>query len=199
MFIMAFAASPRKGGNTDILLDEVIHGLRSGGADVEKFRTHELDIQPCTGCGKCETLGRCVIKDKFQEIYDQLVACNGVVFASPLYFMNVPARAKALIDRCQAFWTAKYFLERDLFRGRKRPGMLISCSGAKFGPGGSFLFRGIEDTMTYVFDVLGLTMLDSLLFTRINAKGEIAGNADALEQARKRGFEMAKFIQNTGV
>ena len=190
MFIMAFAASPGKGGNTEILLDEVIHGLRSGGAEVKKYRTHELDILPCTGCGECERLGRCAIDDRFQDIFDQLIACDGVVFASPLYFMNVPARGKALIDRCQSFWIAKHRLKLDLFGRRRRLGLLVSCSGAGFGPGGSPIFRGIEDTMTYVFDALGMEMMESLLFKGVDVKGEIAGNPDALKKARKRGLEI---------
>ena len=190
MFVMAFAASPGKGGNTEILLDEVIHGLRSGGAEVKKYRTHELDILPCIGCGECERSGRCVIDDRFQDIFDQLIACDGVAFASPLYFMNVPARGKALIDRCQSFWIAKHRLKLDLFGGRKRLGLLVSCSGAGFGPGGSHIFRGIEDTMTYVFDALGMEMMESLLFTGVDVKGEIAGNPDALKKARERGLEM---------
>ncbi len=194
MYIMAFAASPRKNGNSEILLDEFIKGLRVGGAKVKKFRIHELNISPCTNCGECEKLGRCVTEDYFQEIFGSLITCDGVVFASPLYFMNVPARGKALIDRCQVFWAAKYRLGIDLFGGRKRLGILVSCSGARYGPGGAFLFRGIEDTMTYVFDVLGMEMIDSLLFTKVELKGEIAKNTDALNKARNRGMEMAGLL-----
>lgn len=173
------------------MVDEVIAGLRMNGKEVKVFRTHDMDIQPCTGCGECETLGRCVIEDMFQDIFDQLIACDGVVFASPLYFMNVPARGKALIDRCQAFWAAKYRLGQDLFNGRKRPGLLVSCAGARYGPGGSDIFRGMIDTMTYVFDVLELVMMEHLFITRVDAKGEITEYPEALAKARKIGMEMS--------
>ena len=103
MNVVSFSASPRKKGNTEILLDEVIKGLEVKGIKVEKIRTHELEISPCNGCGHCDTHGRCVIQDTFQDIFDRLIECDGIVFASPLYFMNVPARGKALIDRCQSF------------------------------------------------------------------------------------------------
>ena len=194
MFLMTFMASPRIGGNTDIVLNKVIEGLRCGGAEVEKYFTHELTINPCKNCGGCERVGRCVIDDGFQELFDKLVECDGCVFASPLYFMNVPARGKVLIDRCQAFWAAKYKRGLDLFKGRKRLGLLVSCSGKKQGPGGSYLFRGIEDTMTYVFDALGMEMLESLLFRGIDEKGKILTDTVALERARKRGLEMASLI-----
>lgn len=194
MLIMAFSASPRKGGNSDIILDKVIEGLQCGGADVEKFFVNELSINPCKGCGGCNRAGRCVIEDSFQELFDKLIVCDGVVFASPLYFMNVPARGKALIDRCQSFWAAKYSLGMDLFTGRKRLGLLVSCSGKKHGPGGSHIFRGIEDTMTYVFDALGMEMLKSLLITGVDEKGEILANQDALKKAYKKGLEITKLI-----
>ncbi len=193
--IIAFAASPRRGGNTEILLNKIIEGIRSVGADVEIYRTHDLNIQPCTGCGECAKLGRCVINDEFQDIFNRLIACDGIVFASPLYFMNVPACGKALIDRCQAFWSAKKRLKLDLFDGRKRFGLLVSCSGAGAGPGGSPVFRGIEDTMTYVFDALGAEMMESLLFPRIDKKGIIAEFPAALEQARLKGIEIANLIK----
>ncbi len=195
MEIITFAASPRKGGNTEILLDEVIVGLRQAGVKVKKFRTHELEISPCKGCGKCDTLGRCVIEDSFQELYDLLIECDGMVFSSPLYFMNVPSGGKALIDRCQVFWTAQERLKIDLFGSRKRLGLLISCSGKSFGYGKIPVFRGIEDTLTSVFKTLGMEMMESLLFTRIDSKGAIARVPSALETARITGRKMAELLQ----
>lgn len=191
---MAFSASPRVQGNTELLLDRVVEGLHESGVQVEKIRTHELDLRPCDGCGGCELTGRCVVEDGFQEIFDRLVACDGVVFATPLYFMHVPSRGKALIDRCQSFWMAKHRLRRDLFGGRKRAGMAVACSGAGYGPGKSFVFRGIMDTMTYLFDALGLTMLDSLLVSRVDEKGAILARQDALDDAFRRGRMMADFL-----
>ena len=194
MKVIAFAASPRKNGNTEILLDVIAKGLQEESIHVEKIRTHELGISPCTGCGKCDTLGRCVIQDSFQGLFDSLVECDGVVFAAPLYFMNVPANGKALIDRCQSFWAARYRLKLDLFGGRKRPGMLVSCSGMGFGPGKAFVFRGIEDTMTYFFEALGMEKMESLLFSQVDSRGAILNNSSALEKARNAGKLMAKLL-----
>jgi FMN-dependent NADH-azoreductase len=193
MQVIAFSASPRPGGNTETLLDRVIEGLKAGHAAVEKIRTHELDIAPCSGCRACESEGKCCIVDDFNVLYDKLIDCDGVVFTSPLFFMNVPARGKAVIDRCQVFWVVKHRLGLDLFGDRRRFGILVSCSGAGSGPGGANVFRGIEDTMTYVFDALGLEKLDSLLFRRFDAFGEIRENPEALKQARETGMLLAGF------
>ena len=195
MHVMAFAASPRTGGNSELLLDRIVEGLCSDGATVEKIRTTELDLAPCDGCGRCEVAGRCAIQDDFQNIYDRLVACDGVVFATPLYFMNVPSRGKALVDRCQSFWIAKHRLGMDLFGGYRRAGLVAACSGAGFGPGRSFVFRGLMDTMTYFSDALGLTMLDSVLVSRLEEKGGILKRGDILDDAFRRGRDMAEFLR----
>lgn len=137
MNILAFNSSPRYGGNTETLLDAVISGMKSEGAAVEKFRLHDLDITPCTSCGNCEKEFRCPINDTFQDLVEPMVACDGIVFASPLYFMNVPARGKAFIDRCQLFWSARFLLGKKLFGNKSRCGMLISCGGRSYGPGKS--------------------------------------------------------------
>ncbi len=193
MRVVAFSASPRIGGNSEILLDHIIEGLVSGGAEVRKIRTHALSISPCSGCGGCDRNGRCVVTDDFSEIHDLLISCDGVVFASPLYFMNVPARAKALVDRCQSFWIARHRLGLDLFGGRRRFGMLAACSGAGYGPGRANVFRGIEDTMTYVFDALALEKRVSVLVRNVENAEDILERTVELARARKAGKLLAEY------
>lgn len=103
MHAIAFSASPRKAGNSEILLDRVIEGLRSGDASVEKIRTHDLDVFPCTGCGGCDRDGECVIHDDFRGVREKIIACDGIIFASPLYFMNIPARERRLLIAASRF------------------------------------------------------------------------------------------------
>ncbi len=193
MEVIAFSASPRNAGNTEYLLDRIIEGLREGGASVEKIRTHELDIFPCTGCGFCEQEGKCCFEDDFSRISERLIACDGVVFASPLYFMNTPAKAKALIDRCQSFWVARHRLGIDLFGSRRRFGILVACSGKQYGPGGANIFRGIEDTATYFFDALGLEKLTSFLVRKVDSPRAIREKPDVLKRAKQYGKEIARF------
>lgn len=192
MRVIAFSASPRVHGNSEHLLDRVVEGIESVGAEVEKIRTHELVLSPCNGCGGCDRSGKCVVEDEFQRIYKLLIGCDGVVFASPLYFMNVPARGKALIDRCQCFWVARRILGMDLFNRRKRFGMLVACSGAEFGPGGSDVFRGIQDTMTYFFDALALEKQESVLVRGVDSPGAVLNRSEELRKAGERGRDIAR-------
>jgi multimeric flavodoxin WrbA len=194
MKVLAFSASPRIGGNSETLLDHIIEGLESGGATVRKIRTHSLSISPCAGCGGCERNGRCITGDDFQRIYDLLISCDGVVFASPLYFMNVPSGGKALIDRCQSFWIARHRLGLNLFGERRRFGLLAACSGAGYGPAGADVFRGIEDTMTFVFDALALERRESVLVRKVENAGDILERKTDLARAREIGRILTEFV-----
>ncbi len=199
MKVVVLAASPRIGGNSETLVDETIRALEESGAEVVKIRTHTLDFIPCISCGKCETLGKCAVDDSFQEMFDLLIECDGMVFASPLYFMNVPGRGKALIDRCQAFWAAKNKLKLDLFGGRKRFGFLIACAGKKFGKDNTPVFRGIEDTMKTLFSALGIKPLDNLLVSGVENKGDICDMPSELNKAYVAGRKMATALKQNGI
>ncbi len=195
MAFCALSASPRIGGNSEILLGRAIEGVIEGGGKAEILRISELDIAPCTGCGACMRTGICVIDDVFVELRERIISSEGIVFATPLYFMNVPARGKALIDRCQAFWAAKHRLGLDLFGGRRRPGLLIVCAGARRGPGGTDIFRGVRDTMTYVFESLGIDPVLSLTVAGVDEAGDVLGQSGVLDEARGKGCELARLTR----
>ncbi|MEE9200220.1 MAG: flavodoxin family protein, partial [Candidatus Brocadiales bacterium] len=112
--LLAIAGSPRRGGNSELLLDEAIKAARDIGLETEKLVVDELGIAPCTSCGSCWETGNCVIEDKMQEVYKKLLDADYVVVASPLYFLGVSAQLKALIDRCQALWARRFILKKPL-------------------------------------------------------------------------------------
>ena len=110
-WVWAFFGSPRKGGNTDILLEEFLRGCQEQGASCERIRVTRLQVGGCKGCDGCEKTGRCVVEDDMQAVYEALERSDRIVMAAPIYFYNVPAQAKAVIDRTQALWSRKYIRE----------------------------------------------------------------------------------------
>ncbi|MFC2045787.1 flavodoxin family protein [Chloroflexota bacterium] len=99
MKVLGIACSPRKKGNTDILLEQALKGAREDGAEVEFLPVRELDIKPCQGCSKCSKDGRCRIKDDMHIVYDKMVAADGIIFSVPIYFWSMYGQAKVLMDR----------------------------------------------------------------------------------------------------
>ena len=101
MKILAIIASPRgMQGNTGRLLEEVLSGVETFGAETEILSLKTLNIQPCVACDVCHKTGICNIKDDYENTKDKLLACDGFILASPNYIFSVTAQMKALFDRC---------------------------------------------------------------------------------------------------
>ena len=103
MKILGIVCSPRKGGNTEILVREALEAAHEAGAETELVLIADKEIAPCDGCGACLKTGICIIKDDMQALYQQLEQADGLIFGTPVYFANVTAQAKAVMDRTYAF------------------------------------------------------------------------------------------------
>ena len=102
MRVLGIVGSPREGGNTEIMMREALEGAGEAGAETELVLLADKNIAPCDGCGACGKNGICKIKDDMQAIYQQLELADGVIFGTPVYFLNMSAQAKAVIDRTYA-------------------------------------------------------------------------------------------------
>lgn len=107
MNILGVMCSPRKRGNTRILLDEALAGALEQGAETDLVAVAELDIKPCDGCLSCVKTQQCHIKDDMQGVYPKLLAADGIIFATPVYFLHVTAQAKTFIDRLYVLYRAQ--------------------------------------------------------------------------------------------
>ena len=180
MRVLGIAGSPRRGGNTDILLKEVLKGAASRGAEVKTIILSRLKIAPCQHCDACLETGRCKVKDDMQMVYDELERADRIVLASPVHFMGVTAQAKAMIDRCQALWARKYRLKiPPLGNKRERKGLFISVGGTKLAK----LFQPALATVKSLFKVLDIAYAGELVFPGVDEKGAIKEYSDALKQA----------------
>ena len=99
MKILGVVGSPRKGGNTEILMREVLQQAHEAGCETEMFRMSEKRVAPCDACAGCVETGSCVIQDDMQELYSMLDRADGIVIGTPVYFGSVSAQTKAIMDR----------------------------------------------------------------------------------------------------
>ena len=183
--VLGIYGSPRKGGNTDLLLDRILEGAQAAGAEVDSIYARKLKISGCIECGSCDDTGECAVHDDMDTVYPMLQESDVIFLASPNFFYNVTAQVKLLIDRSQAMWS-KRLLEKTPEQRRKYDsgkGYLI-CVGATKGKN---LFVGVELTAKYFFDALDMSYEGGLLLDRIEAKGEIKKHPDALEQGLNLG------------
>ncbi len=188
MKVLGLFGSPRRGGNTDLLLEEMLRGAQSQAAEIEKIFLSEWDISGCRECRKCEIDGNCVIQDQMQKLYPKLLQADYIILASPIFFYGVTAQAKRMIDRCQALWARKYILEKTSVpeESARRKGWFISVAGSR----GEKVFQGAILTVRYFFDALNVEYAGELTFGRIDSKGAINKHPSALKEAFEAGRQL---------
>jgi putative NADPH-quinone reductase len=189
-YLLALYASPRRKGNTSLLLDALVSGAEEAGLENKAFRVAEMDIRPCRACNACFGDGECVQEDDMQEIYPHLLESDAVAMAAPIFSMNICAQAKALIDRCQRFWSARYVLGRELVeqeRAERRRGFFLSCCGRNKPE----TFDCTRPVMGYFFYIIRVGSWTPLTFSGVDEAGSIRGVEGALEAAAGLGRSIA--------
>lgn len=185
-YLLALYTSPRRGGNTFLLLDALVEGAESKGLRVVRFYTADMSFGPCRECNACMKDGECVQKDDMQRIYPHLLQAGALALAAPIFSMNICAQAKALIDRCQRFYSTRYVLKIkavDPVFEKERRGFFISCCGRDVPE----TFDCAMPTIKYFWHVIQVRERESLTFSGVDDIGDILRVEGALEKARALG------------
>jgi len=185
--VLGLNGSPRRGGNTDLLLAQVMKGAESKGAETKAIILNDLDITPCQHCDACFEAGVCRIKDDMQTVYKEMEKADRIVLASPVHFLGLTAQMKAMIDRGQALWARKYILKKPpLGDSRERKGLFVSVGGMKL----AHLFEPSLATVRAFFKVTDVEYAGDLLFPSTDEKGAIEKHPTALKDAYAAGQEL---------
>ena len=175
MKILGVSCSPRKKGNTVILMEETLRGAAEHGANTELFSVSGKDIRGCDGCYSCLAKGECHIQDDMQILYEKLIEADGIVFGSPVHFYGITAQAKAVMDRIFAL---------------NQPGKnLVNKVGGIIVVAGSIgLIDALKD---YYFFFAVQRMLPANF---VAAYATVKGDAKRLEKGIKAAFRLGKEI-----
>lgn len=187
MKVLGIYGSPRKGGNSDLLLEEALKGAQSEGGEISTIRPFKMDIQACSECGGCDKTGICIIKDDMQALYPQLEEADIIFMATPMFFYGMPSSLKALIDRCQALWS-----KRMLTKPPERRKIYDSGNGYMVATGatkGANLFEGAHLVAKYFFDALDMNYSGSVCVNKVEGKGDIKNKPEELKAAYELGCQ----------
>jgi len=129
--VIALAGSPRKRGNTGLLLEAAVKGAREAGGEVDVVYTNSLKIRPCQGCNSCAKLAGCIYQDDMTGLIEAFKAADAFIVSSPVYFGSVSAQLKLVIDRCQSLWMQrlKTLQQQGGSLVGKKPGLFLATSG----------------------------------------------------------------------
>ena len=191
MKVIAFLGSPRKDGNTELLLNETIKGIKVSGSPSgsEVFTLNLMKISPCQDCGGCDETGRCIVEDEMSQIYNAIRTADRIILASPVFFFGLSAQAKTMIDRCQAFWCEKYLLKKPIPEGKfGRKGLLLLVGGMEKEDG----IKCSEATAKAFFRTISVPEHKTLSVLGVDAKGTILQHPTALKDAYEAGKELVK-------
>jgi multimeric flavodoxin WrbA len=161
--ILAIVGSPRLSGNTNYLVDQALEEAVKLGLETEKVIISQHTVQPCLGHENCTSLESCTQKDDADWIIDKFYQADGVILATPVYYLNVTAEMKAFMDR-------NYFPYKKNLRARaKAVGLIVVAE-----------YVGIEDTLYTMHQ-----FVDWIFFVGRGRRFIVSGYADQPGDAQK--------------
>jgi len=186
MKVIGISGSPRKDGNTELLVREALKPFYEKGWEVTEFFLSSKTINPCMGCETCIGTGTCAIEGDDMELFlNELEDCNALIIGSPVYYRNVTAQLKALFDR------SFVFNSRKLLAGK--PGGAIAVGRGEGG--GQSLVLSIIHNYYLSSGALCVPCEINGLSARADKPGDILKQENRLRQARILGENIAKYAE----
>ena len=172
--VVGIVGSPRSGGNTDTIVDEILKGAKESGAETEKILLNKLEINPCDGCNACfkSKNGACKYEDDFSAVKRKMEESNVWIIGTPVYWWGPTAILKAFIDR----WY-QHNIKKEFFREKIM--ILVIAAG-----GGSLSYsRHIVGMMEDIARYVGISLKDKIICTGVGRKGAVKSKTEVLEEA----------------
>jgi len=182
MRVTAILGSARADGSSALLLEAAVEAAREGGHEATRYHPAAMRIAPCRSCGGCRADGRCVVDDDMTAVGASLSRCDRIVVATPVYFSGMPSQLKALVDRCQPFWSEKYLHGRPVPAGpHGRKGLLVVVGGMRLAEG----FGCVGATATAWLRSISVDRHEMLRYEKVNEPEDLrARHPKALDEVR---------------
>ncbi len=180
--VLGILGSPRKGGNSEILLDACLEAARQKGAETEKFVLNAMKFIPCQECAVIRKDGTCKIQDDMQKIYPAVEQADAIVVASPIFFGSLSAQTKMMIDRFQCQWLGIFFYKTYRIQKKKR-GAFLSVEGSDRKD----FFDNAKSIIKNFFVTVEASYKYELLCPLVDEKGAINSHPGCIKKAEEIG------------
>jgi len=180
--ILAIVGSPRKGGNTDIIVQKAAEGAASKGAQVETLRLGGLDIRECDGCHVCWQKKPCCKRDDMLAIYPKIIESDAIIFGTPVYWYGPTALMKAFIDR---------FVYFNCPENRAKIKNKTAVIAIPFEEDNSETARPLVEFFENCLNYLEMKLIGKIVVGGVGAKGDILKKPDRLQEAYELGIRLA--------
>jgi len=188
--VLGIVGSPRKSGNTEIMVSNALEAARSIGAETEIVLLAENRVEPCDGCGVCSNTSKCKIDDDFELLFNMMTEADGLIFASPSYYESMTPHMKALIDRSGTFNGNAH--GRTKFDGKVAGAMSVAGR------------TGLANVWTQqLLFILSQKMIVPGIRSYANAvaseKGDILNDEEGMKSSRDLGLAVARLAEKLSV
>lgn len=173
--VLGIVGSPRRNGNTEVIVDEVLAGAEESGASIHKVILSELDISPCRACEVCTKTGTCFYQDDMTDLLSLMFESDVWVLGTPVYWWGPTAQFKTFLDR----WYGVN--ERKQFEG-KSVILAIPLGGSR-----EYAYGPTIDIMERVMKYLKMKHEETILAPRVMKKGSIRNYPEILIAAKNAG------------
>ncbi|MBD3426515.1 MAG: hypothetical protein GF409_04730 [Candidatus Omnitrophica bacterium] len=188
MKVLGICGSPRKGGNTDIVLEKALEGARSGGADTEKIIISELDISPIRveEYERVNEQGLSVTEDDLNSLIRKIQSADALIMASPVFFGSLSTQSKMVIDRFQCVWLSKTLRDKEIFPNPIKGAFICVAATQR-----EDFFDNARSIIRHFFATSNVKYTKELFCPKCEDKGDILRHEDLIEKAFSLGKELA--------
>jgi multimeric flavodoxin WrbA len=180
MKVVSIGGSPRLEGNTNYLMDQLLEELLSQGIEGEKIVLSQHKVNPCQGHDDCSAFSECPQKDDAAWILDKFRGAEGIVLASPVYFMSLSAQMKAFVDR-------NNFLYKHNQKIQARCAALISVSA----------WDGTDEVIGTLTQFIKFSNQSTRIFSTTGHADEIGAikyQSETIRKTREMGKQLAEVL-----
>ena len=180
--ILAVVGSPRKNGNTHILVSRIAEGVKAKGATVEELFLGDLTIKECDGCHRCWKDRICSKNDDMCDIYSKIIESNAIIFGTPVYWYGPTGLMKLFIDRFVYFNSPA---NRNKIKGKSAV-IAVPFEEENLEAAGL-----IVEFFQKCFEYLEMRLVGKIIAPGVSEKGDILQKPEILAEAYKLGQALA--------
>ena len=181
--ILGIMGSPRKKGNTHIIVSKILEGAEKEGAATDIIFLGDKQIKECDGCHVCWQGKQCSKKDDMNDLYPEIMDSDIIIFGTPVYWYGPTALMKGFIDRFVYFNCPE---NREKIKGKSA---VLAVPYEEESP------ETAEPLVVFFeksFEYLQINLVDKIIVPGVGEKGDVLKKQDRLEEAFALGMKLAR-------
>lgn len=183
MKVIGIVGSPRRNGNTNIIVQQVLEGAAE--AETRTFLLNEMNYRGCQACDYCKSHEKCKLEDDLTELFDELAEADGVVFGAPIYFGQFSGQMRLFLDRC-------YSLVNPDYSTRLPVGKKAIIVGAQGMPDPTAYNGVYEEFGGQISRFMGMDVKDTLIAAGYHVPGGVKEYVELMLKAKNTGHNLFK-------